>query len=537
MSTYKSWPITLVGNVVTDSIGTYQMMSLTLETGNGKNGTILELTPGTSSKNYPSAPVYNLSPSQIIFPGLINLHNHLDWDFFPLWYPSLGNIWGYDNRFEWQANSSYQTNIRNVHGQIEKKLPTVTYPGSPDGYTLLTALSEIQSVCGGTTIIQENTSIDYSTKKVTNHHILIRNTGDTDDMQTSPKFIDSAVMFYRPTPPTGGIPGSPGHDTSTWVPPLVQSSLTDWQGYIANNDIQSALVHLSEGRYGYLNKGTKDAYTRQEFLAFKNLVTSSYTPAAFKNTRFNMIHACGIDPTDASDISFIQNYGITVLWSPVSNTMLYGDTLDIKTLVNKGVPIVLTSDWSPSGSKHVWDESKYAYEFLTSIQGYSDTQAKQMLYGMMTSNAAKCIGKDNVCGKIVQGGWADLFILNAKNPVSSYANALDILFESDDSQTSGVYTGGMLVLADTTNFTPPGLSLDFQNLPASDGPYAANKAINFNANGDYPNIQLGKVVLALDTLLAGCTPPVVRSKFLVSDDKPYQAYISSLHTWLSKQTT
>lgn len=59
-----------MGNVVTDTVGSFQVMSLTLETGHGKHRTILELTPGTKSINYPFAPVYNLSDTQIIFPGV-----------------------------------------------------------------------------------------------------------------------------------------------------------------------------------------------------------------------------------------------------------------------------------------------------------------------------------------------------------------------------------------------------------------------------------------------------------------------------------
>jgi len=534
MATFQSYPITLVGNVVIDSIGTYKMMSLTLETGNGKNGTILELVDGTTSINYPFAPKYYLSPSQVIFPGLINLHNHLDWDFFPLWQPPSGTVWSWDNRFEWQEDPSYKTNISGVHKQIEGKLDQIEYAGSPDGYTLLTALAEIQSVCGGTTIIQESTNLEGG--KINNNHILIRNTGDTEDMEISPLFIDSAVFFYKPTLPGGApVPGTPGHDTSQWQP-TGQYGLSDWETYMASEQLQSALVHLSEGRYGYLKPG-KDGYTKNEFQAFKTLVRGLYPdPSAFVASRFNMIHACGIDPNLQDDIEFVKNYNITVLWSPVSNTMLYGDTLDIRTLINNGIPIVLTSDWSSSGSKHVWDESKYAYEFLTKIQNYTEADAKQMLYQMMTINASKCIGKSNKCGQIVQGGWADLFILNAANPVANYANALDILFESQDNQTSGVYTGGMLVLADTTNFTPPGLSDDFQNLPASDGPYAPNKSVNFNANGDYPNINLSTVVTNLDNLLGQQTPTITRSKFLVSDDIAYQQYMAALQSWLSTQS-
>jgi hypothetical protein len=95
----------------------------------------------------------------------------------------------------------------------------------------------------------------------------------------------------------------------------------------------------------------------------------------------------------------------------------------------------------------------------------------------------------------------------------------------------------MLVLADNTNFRPPGFSVDFQPLPVTDGPYSGNKFVNFKANGDYDNIDVQTTVTNLDNMLKTLQTPIVRSKFLVSDDTVYQDYLAELTSWLNSQNT
>ncbi|MCB1385153.1 MAG: amidohydrolase family protein [Nitratireductor sp.] len=553
--TFTSYPVTFFGNVVLDDAGTIgQNYYLTLETGNGKNGKILYLGVAPPSQ-YASGDHYTLAANQLIYPGLLNLHTHVTWNFIPLWHggPSAPTF-TYDNRFEWQAPDcdGYHENVSAPEYFIEAWLKAHPPAGSPLSVDiLLSAFSELQAVCGGTTVIQESKNFAYS--PVHDGHILIRSTADQQDMDIPPQmWIDSAVKFYQAcSSMQGGTcqPVSDAHpaDTSSWaVDPT--PSLSDWQQSYNAGTLYSALVHLSEGRFGFLNGGTKDAYSRHEFLAFKTLV-ESLDPTRFTASRFNMIHACGIDPSDADDIAFLRNYGISVLWSPVSNMMLYSDTLNLNALLSQGINCVLTSDWSPSGSKHVWDEAKHAEVFLTSQQGMSQGDARRLLYRMMTVNAAAAIGKQDQMALLQEGRLADMFVLSLAGPVAATDNAVDLLFEANDSQTSGVYTGGMLVLADTDNFTPPGFSGDFQPLPAGDGPSSASKYVNFAADGSFPGIDVTALAGAIDqafatggTVQVGGKPYVIqpgqfqRSKLFVTDDTPYETYMASLENWIRAQS-
>ena len=49
-----------------------------------------------------------------------------------------------------------------------------------------------------------------------------------------------------------------------------------------------------------------------------------------------------------------------MVWSPLSNLMLYGGTTNIGAARSAGVPLALGSDWSPTGSKNLLNELKIA---------------------------------------------------------------------------------------------------------------------------------------------------------------------------------
>jgi len=50
-----------------------------------------------------------------------------------------------------------------------------------------------------------------------------------------------------------------------------------------------------------------------------------------------------------------------MVWSPLSNYLLYGGTADIQAAAASGIKMALGSDWAPSGSKSLLGELKVAY--------------------------------------------------------------------------------------------------------------------------------------------------------------------------------
>ena len=49
-----------------------------------------------------------------------------------------------------------------------------------------------------------------------------------------------------------------------------------------------------------------------------------------------------------------------LVWSPLSNLLLYGDTTDVVAADQAGVEISISPDWGPSGSKNNLHELKVA---------------------------------------------------------------------------------------------------------------------------------------------------------------------------------
>ena len=53
-----------------------------------------------------------------------------------------------------------------------------------------------------------------------------------------------------------------------------------------------------------------------------------FTPEDVKNAHISLIHACAVDLADPDDAAFLKEFGIGLIWSPVSNLLLYSDTPD-----------------------------------------------------------------------------------------------------------------------------------------------------------------------------------------------------------------
>ena len=62
----------------------------------------------------------------------------------------------------------------------------------------------------------------------------------------------------------------------------------------------------------------------------------------------------------ATEFGHMANAGASLVWSPMSNLVLYGDTADVIAADEAGVRISIAPDWAPSGAKNVLGEVKIA---------------------------------------------------------------------------------------------------------------------------------------------------------------------------------
>ena len=91
-----------------------------------------------------------------------------------------------------------------------------------------------------------------------------------------------------------------------------------------------------------------------------------------------------------------------MVWSPFSNQLLYGKTVDLKALRKSGVTFGLGCDWAPTGSKNLLQELKVA-KHAVEEQGADFTS--EDLVRSVTAGAAALPHWEQYLGHITPGRW------------------------------------------------------------------------------------------------------------------------------------
>ncbi|TDX00535.1 amidohydrolase family protein [Dinghuibacter silviterrae] len=532
-------PLALIGALWDPAIGETEKVVLI------ENGKIAQLLEGTAAVPPGFTPI-RLPPGTVMFPGLINLHTHTTYNILPIW--DSGQVW--KNRFQWRNNPAYKQNIGGLLDYIQKNwqhdpdphfVAAVAQKATNNTPAETTAavetaaaaalaaavaqvnlayavISEIQAVAGGTTLIQETANLDQ--EPAGERSFIIRNTGDQTDLQIAgTQQVFSVVDFYRPDV----LPdGTAGQDTSAWTP-VQQQSYTDFVQSVNSGNVPyyTTLVHLGEGKSGLLKNSTPDPYSQKEVtLFFQSLASDIKDNGSLSKAHLALTHGCGIDPDHQAQT--MTAGAISLIWSPVSNLLLYLDTTDVRKLMAHGINICLGSDWSPSGSKHVLDEVKFA-GFVSDLLGWGLNNKD--LFAMATVNGAKALGVPEA-GILRTGGDADLFVFKKVNPKEE---ALDALLAGDDSDVEFVMVNGRIVFGRTAYFQE--LGVDFQGFPASEGAGVAQRGVSINSSLSFDLVRSLEII---DTLFERyCTsvlqqPQMKRTRFLASDDAAYMGKMEAL---------
>ncbi len=311
-----------------------------------------------------------------ILPGLIDGHNHVEYNMLPLWtVPKL-----YGNRYQWAGIKQYQQDITNPKNLLTDdafaglRVEVVKY-------------GEIKALLGGTTSVQGSPDLiptRYLVRNIENPNF------GTDRIFTSVLSIDDA-RFQK--------------DAKDKLIQNIEAGLVDaW------------VVHLAEGT---------DSASRQEFATLKRL--------GLLRSKTVIIHGTALE---APDFAEMAHAGSKLVWSPLSNLLLYGRTTDIPAALSAGVLVCLGCDWSPSGSKNLLGELKIAHEYDLARWGHvlSDVQ----LVEMVTLNPAVALGIDDKIGRIKAGYYADLAVFHKRDP-DPYKN----LVEATERDVRLVIVGGV----------------------------------------------------------------------------------------------
>ncbi len=102
-----------------------------------------------------------ISTEDSIFPGMMDLHNHIEFNSLPLWTDAQGQ---FKNRFEWRESESYQKGPHKFFMRLMKLDPKdPDYATFSDFNCLSLQWAEIKALAGGVTAIQGMGRIQNST--------------------------------------------------------------------------------------------------------------------------------------------------------------------------------------------------------------------------------------------------------------------------------------------------------------------------------------------------------------------------------------
>lgn len=202
--------------------------------------------------------------------------------------------------------------------------------------------------------------------------------------------------------------------------PIRQSALK----YLNQKDSLAIIAHLAEGRRDDAYNQLEYRYLRKFDLARKGMV---------------LIHAVGLSKQDFESAS---EAGISIVWSPFSNLLLYGQTLDVVAARDAGINIAIGADWSPTGSKNLMDELKIARRYLD-FMGIREIDDRELVE-MATLNAARAIRLEQVIGRVAEGYQADLLLVPKKRKKNPYTT----LIQSTQDDVSLVVVNGQPLYGD-----------------------------------------------------------------------------------------
>jgi hypothetical protein len=162
----------------------------------------------------------------------------------------------------------------------------------------------------------------------------------------------------------------------------------DWD-YLGNQYWNRFNIHLSEGV-------SQDAL--DEFTDWVNL--------GMLDERTSIIHGVPYGPTEWAALAAANAH---LIWSPRSNWVLYRATANVPQAIAAGVNVALSVDWTPSGSRDLLEEMRFAKALSKDLWGGALTDEWFAL--SVTRNAALALGIEDRVGQIADGFDADLMVI------------------------------------------------------------------------------------------------------------------------------
>jgi 5-methylthioadenosine/S-adenosylhomocysteine deaminase len=323
-----------------------------------KRGRIDAVTAGGAGSNA-------IAIDGVMFPGLIDLHNHLTWNVLPSWQPPRL----FTNRYEWQETPEYALNLSGPYTAM------VAAGAACD----MNRFGEVKSIVNGGTVTVGSygpTAGDSSRNRCIAG--LARNADFAADLSASPTLNQEPYRNFV-------FPFELGEADQRAVRTVDPTSADP-------NVIHAAVMHVAEGT---------DSGARREFRQFK--------AHQYLRKGVSVIHAVALAPEQIRELA---RGGVGLIWSPHSNFILYGQTADVLTALDAGMTVALAPDWSPTGSAGMLEEIGIAYRY--SLAAFGTAISEAALVQMATLNPARLAKLDGDLGSIEPGKVADVVVMKRR---------------------------------------------------------------------------------------------------------------------------
>lgn len=167
--------------------------------------------------------------------------------------------------------------------------------------------------------------------------------------------------------------------------------------------------------------------------------TSSSGPNNLIGAETAVVHGIALVPGDYAEMT---QAGATLVWSPRSNIVLYGNTAPVTAMDTVGLPIAIGTDWVISGSMNMLRELQCADSLDRDYFG--DHFSDRAQWQMATSNAARATGEGDTLGTLALGYVGDIAVFRATAESTDYRAVID----ANEEDVILVLRGGVALYGD-----------------------------------------------------------------------------------------
>jgi 5-methylthioadenosine/S-adenosylhomocysteine deaminase len=332
-----------------------------------------------------------------VLPGFIDMHNHLAYNTLPLWAePGRTQPWLHNKN--WPDADTYTESITEPAWTYAKACPEALL-----GYV------QVREMAGGATSAQGWPSSNRG------YQTVVRN-------------VDAE---------RAGHAGQAGDN-------LIYTSVVTKTG-----DALVTAVRRMENGAGFIYhcaEGQKNTRVRSDYTDLEH--ADGLLPTLIG------IHCCALGADDWLQWDLQKAGGL--VWSPLSNLVLYQDTTLVDEARARGIRVCLGSDWGPSGTRNLLGEMKAA-RITARHFGYAITDRD--ILAMVTSNPGELLQRcwDRPIGQLVPGGFADVTVLRGRGTGDAWHRIL----AATELQVQLVVIGGVARYGDPALMTAAEAPLSF----------------------------------------------------------------------------